>query len=246
MITAADIKNVKFGKSMSGYKQEEVEVFLDKLEAGIAQYERVLNELQAQNNALTEENTQLKNSQNSIQSVLLSAQQLADKIVKEAKEKSEEIIKNAENNISVITAHEKELSSAFELKANERKAELQKELDAMIAKAKLKADSITSAANDSVYRQQILFDKLKLEIATFKTSINSKYKEHLEILASIPDSVPSDPKRIAEIVATAVDKQAEAKDFISVTSHSENAIENSENNGFAIKEELPVLEEEEE
>ena len=33
MLSASDIKNVKFSKSMSGYKQEEVDIFLDKVEA---------------------------------------------------------------------------------------------------------------------------------------------------------------------------------------------------------------------
>jgi len=105
MLSASDIKNVKFSKSMSGYKQEEVDILLDKIEADFAQYERALKEIQAKNEALNKEIEDLKASQNSIQSVLLSAQQLADKIVSEAKEKSEEIIKNAETNISVITAH---------------------------------------------------------------------------------------------------------------------------------------------
>lgn len=59
----------------------------------------------------------LKSSQNSIQNVLLSAQKLADQIVDEAKQKSEEIIDNAQSNIEVMTAREKELATAFELKA---------------------------------------------------------------------------------------------------------------------------------
>ena len=214
MISATEVRNIKFNRSMSGYKQEEVDIFLDKIEADLAGYERMIGEIRAQNEALNKEIEELKASQNSIQSVLLSAQQLADRIVGEAKEKSEEIIRNAETNISVITTREKELSATFELKAQERKAALEAELNDMVKKAKLKADSITAAAEDSVARQQQLFDKLKVEVAAFKSGISAKYKEHLEILAAIPDTVPTDPSKIAELVAAEVETAPDVSVFI--------------------------------
>lgn len=221
MLSATEIRNAKFSKSMGGYKQEEVDILLDKIEADYAQHERTVRDFQIQIEKLNKELADLKEAQNSIQNVLLSAQRLADKIVGEAKEKSEEIIKNAEANISVITAQEKQLSTTFELKAQERKATLEKELQEMVNEAQKKADSITAAAEDSVARQKLLFDKLKLEIAAFKSSITSKYKEHLEILSTIPDSVPADPKQMAEIVSASVDKVPDAKRFVEGTEVSE-------------------------
>ncbi len=214
MLSAAEIRDVKFAKSMSGYKQEEVDILLDKVEADYAQFDRIIKDFQEKIEKLTAENEELKASQNSIQNVLLSAQRLADRIVNEAKEKSEEIVQNAESNISVITAREKELSTTFELKAQERKSALEKELGDMIKEAKLKAESITAAAEDSVARQQMLFDKLKLEITAFKASVNAKYKEHLEALNSIPDAVPMDPEKMAKVVLAEFDKVPEASAFV--------------------------------
>lgn len=214
MLSATEIRNIKFTTAMGGYKKEEVEIFLDKVEADYAQHERTVKDFQIQIEKLNKELGELKEAQNSIQNVLLSAQRLADKIVGEAKEKSEEIIKSAEANISVITAHEKELSTTFEIKAQERKASLEKELQAMVDEAKKKAESITAAAEDSVARQQHLFDRLKMEVATFKSSVSAKYKEHLEILSTIPDSVPSDPTHIAQVVSSSVDKAPDANKFV--------------------------------
>lgn len=234
MLSAAEIKNVKFSKSMGGYKQEEVEILLDKVEADYAQFERIIRDFQAKVESLKNEISDLKDSQSSIQNVLLSAQKLADKIVSEAKEKSEEIVRNAEANIAVITAREKELSAAFELKAQERKSELEKELAMMVNNAKLKTDSMAAAAQDSVDRQQLLFDKLKMEIAAFKAGVSAKYKEHLEILSTLPDSVPADPKHIAQIVATTVDKTPDPMEFVKeamkvpVTHFEENIAEEDE------------------
>ena len=214
MLNAEEIKNIKFSKSMGGYKQEEVDILLDRVEAEYAQFERTIKELQGKIESLENENNELKASQSSIQNVLLSAQKLADRIVNEAKEKSEEIIQNADSNISVISAREKELSATFELKASERKAQLEKELTDMINTANKKAESITAAANDSVARQQMLFDKIKIEIAAFKTAVTAKYKEHLEILNSIPDTVPMNPEKIAEAVSFVADKVPEPEQFL--------------------------------
>lgn len=221
MLSAAEIKNIKFSKSMSGYKQDEVDVFLDKVEADYIQFDRIVRDFQSKIEELNKEIDSYKEAQNSIQNVLLSAQRLADKIVGEAKEKSEEIINNAEANISVITAREKELATNFELKAQERKNTLENELAEMVNNAEEKAAAITKAAEDAVYRQQLLFDKLKLEISAFKTLVSSKYKEHLEILSTIPDTVPSDPNYLAKVLSTDLEKEPDIKSFISKDSASD-------------------------
>lgn len=214
MLSASEIRNAKFAKTMGGYKQEEVDILLDKVEADYVQYERIINDFQAKNEELNKQIEELKNSQNSIQNVLLSAQRLADQIVGEAKEKSEEIVRNAEASISVITAKEKELSATFERKAQERKVALEKELSDMVKTAQIKADSIKAASDDCIARQQLLFDKLKMEVAAFKASVTAKYKEHLELLSSIPDSVPMSPKEMAEAVSASVDKAPSPDKFI--------------------------------
>ena len=90
MLSAAEIRNVKFTKAMGGYKQEEVDVLLDRIEADYNQFDRTLKECRLKIDTMNKEMENLKNSQNSIQNVLISAQKLADQIVEEAKQKSED------------------------------------------------------------------------------------------------------------------------------------------------------------
>lgn len=214
MLTALDIKNVNFSNSRRGYNKEEVDVFLDSVEADYLQFENILKDYRSKVEELNSKIDEYKNSQNSIQNVLMSAQRLADQIVNEAKEKSEEIILNAEKNISAITAREKELSNAFELKAVERKAALQKELDDMTTKANLKSESIAAATAEALKQQQIIFDKLKLETAAFKSAISEKYKEHLKILQDIPDTLKMTPEEMAEIISAKIDDMPDLEEFI--------------------------------
>lgn len=224
MLSSSDIRGISFSKSMHGYKQDEVDVLLDKVEADYEQNERTIRAMQDEIERLKNEIEGYKSSQNSIQNVLLNAQRLADQIVAEAKEKSAEIIGEAQKNVDVFAAKEKELSAAFEEKASQRKTAVEKEIESTLRAAKLKNDSIEAATNDSVARQQLLFDKLKLEISAFKADVTKRYKEHLEILQKLPDEVPMDPKRIAEAVSAAVDRVPNEEEFIARPKAATNAV----------------------
>ncbi len=206
MLSVSEIRDVKFSRAVGGYKADEVDVLLDKVEADYAAFERIIKDYEIKVETLNSEIEGFKNSQNSIQNVLVSAQSLADKIVSEAKEKSEEIINQAKANIESITAREKELSAAFELKAQEQKNNLERELKKMVEQAKEKSEVIVAATEERVKHQQMLFDKLKIEISSLKSGIVSKVKEHMELLSKIPDSVPSSPEYVAEVLSTSYDK----------------------------------------
>ncbi len=239
MFSSSDIKNVVFSTGFKGYKQDEIDDFLDKIFNDYIEFERIINNYTEQIDELKAKNESLESAQAGIQTVLLNAQKLADQIVNEAKEKSEEIILRAEANINVITNKEKELADAFEEKASERKLNLQTELNEMIQKAELKAKSINQACEDSVRRQQVLFDKLKLEIGNFKTNITSKYKEHLSILQDIPDSVDIDPLKASELISAKIEMEPNIDNFISSNNISENStvsVDNKTSFGFEVKE----------
>lgn len=205
MLSANEIRDVRFASAMGGYKKEEVDVFLDKVEADYEQFERTLREMNAKINTLKEELEDAKNAQGNIQNVLISAQKFADQIVEEAKAKSAEIISSAQASIEKITEQEKELTDAFDKKAGERKNALQNDVEKIVINAQNKQNAIETATQDCIERQQLLFDNMKAEIATFKAEITAKYKEHLELLASLPDCVAEAPVDVAAAVAKEYD-----------------------------------------
>lgn len=235
MLTAEDIRNVTFSKAIGGFKPEEVDVFLDKVEADYIYYERTINEYINKQEDLIKEIDGFKNSQNSINSVLLSAQRLADQMIAEAKEKSAEIVKEAQANINVIKNHEKELVGNFELMAQQRKSDLEKDLELMIKETQTKCDAMISAAEDAVAKKQIVFNQLKSEIAKFKEDIFVKYKEHMALLDSIPVEDIVDIKESVKSDTFEFDKIEEAKKVVEefVSQSSGFVVED-----FAVKDDL--------
>ncbi|MDO4608023.1 MAG: DivIVA domain-containing protein [Clostridia bacterium] len=213
MLNANEIRNARFSKAMGGYKQEEVDVLLDKVEADYEQFERTLRELNGKIEQLSSELEDAKNSQGNIQNILVSAQKFADQIVEEAKAKSADIIASAQENIEKITEQEKELTTAFDKKAGERKNAYKNDLDKIIADATKKQEKIEKATQDCVDRQQLLFNKMKTEVAEFKAEITARYKEHLELLSKIPDTVPNDPVETAKAVELAFDTMPTVEEY---------------------------------
>ncbi len=229
MYTANDVRNIRFSKQMNGYKQEEVDVFLDGVETDYQQYESKISELNALVTKLKKENEELTISQSGLQNVLVSAQKLADQIVEDAKQRAEEIIVEAKVRSNEIVESTKEQIAADVLTAEQNKQRADAEYNEVMKKTADKSAEMITAAHDSVARQQLLFDKLKLDIVNFKSQVMSIYKEHIDILSKLPDEVPFDSARAAEAAAFAFDSKpdflAEAQEETPLMEESEEVIE---------------------
>ena len=167
MLTANDIRDVRFSKAVGGYKQDEVDNLLDTVEADYTAYEARIAEFANRIKELEGEIESYKNSQSSLQSILLEAQKLADKTVNEAKEKAEMIINEAKAAADNAAGEAKLLLDTFDVKFNERKVAAESELDASLSLARKKQEAVEAATAEAVKRQQSLFDKTRIEIASF-------------------------------------------------------------------------------
>ncbi len=221
MYTSDDIRNLTFQKSVNGYKPGDVEEFLDELATQI-------DELVAKNRQLKEQMDAEGNSAasrkdgsdvsglsgESLQNLLINAQRMADSIVNEAKKKAAEILADAEQK-----KQETDRNTAAKLEEAQEKiksviAESDRRSNDLVSVAVSKSESMISAAHDSVARQQVMFDKLKVGVSDFKKELVTLYKKQLEFIASIPDEVPSDPETIARAVEFVVDSAPSADSFV--------------------------------
>ena len=92
MLTAKDIREVKFNRSMGGYKTVEVDEFLDRCAD-------VVEELTAQNDensrkmqVLAETIVDYRNQEDSIRSALISAQRMSESVIADARKQADDIL----------------------------------------------------------------------------------------------------------------------------------------------------------
>ena len=197
-----DLKNVAFSKGMNGYKASEVDDFIDRV---IAEF----HQLKMENNRLTEKARNLEgtngssSSSSDLQGILESAQRFSEQLMSESREKAEKILTEA-------TEKANDFESDFDVKRKAAEAEINEKLKG----AAEKSEGIITAAHDSVARQQLLFDKLKLEVSEFKNQLLDTYKQQIEILSKFPIEVKFDAKRAAEATEFLVDQKPDFGSFV--------------------------------
>lgn len=239
MHTGDYIRSVKFDYAMRGYKTSDVEMFLDEVAEDV-------DKLVAQNRALNERLQKLMKEQGeptatntepvsapvapqpvdnsacmeNVQGILVTAQRFSDQIINEANEKAAAILSEANSKAREIDEKVAAVLTAFEKDIAERRASADAEISKMLNDAAVKSEGIVTAAHDSVARQQLLFDKLKVEVAEFKKKLFDNHKEQLEILQKFPDTVPYDPERAAKAIEFEVDSEPDFRSFLPLNSVS--------------------------
>ena len=118
MPSSNEIRNVQFSASKNGYSRDEVDVLLDAVEEDYAKFEAETARLRAAVANLTKELEDAKSSQNSIQTVLVKAQELADDIVAKAKIEAEQIIAESKSKTDLAEEKAKEAIIEIESQAN--------------------------------------------------------------------------------------------------------------------------------
>ncbi|MBE6760964.1 MAG: DivIVA domain-containing protein [Ruminococcaceae bacterium] len=252
------IRSVKFEYAMRGYRVADVEMFLDEVANDV-------DKLIAQNRALNERVAALMKEQESgakstytepqhpeipkvnnsdsieqVQGILVSAQRFSDQIINEANEKAASILFEANSKAKEIDEKVASVLAAFEKDIAERKSNADAEISKMLTDAAVKSEGIITAAHDSVARQQMLFDKLKVEVSEFKKKLFDNHKQQLEILQKIPDSVPYDPEHAAKALEFKIDAEPDFRSFIPNVNFADNNIFSNESANTELVTEAPT------
>jgi len=143
MITPMDIRNKEFKKAFKGYKEDEVDEFLDKV---VADYERIYRENGELKDRIAIDNERIESynsMEKSLQSTLLIAQTTAEDIVANARKKAEMIIKEAEEQGRKII----EEANSSVIKVNKDFEELKKEVQVFKTRFKTLLESELEALN---------------------------------------------------------------------------------------------------
>lgn len=176
MLSMNDIINVSFRKSgFSGYKTDDVDVFIDQVRDTFDQMqkkeveqEELVEKLKADKQQMTEKVKiladkveEFRQEEDEIKNALISAQKVGDASVREARHRAEIILKDAN----------------------------------------LKAERIEQEAQNKIVDQKKELERLQHTVSDFRSHLLSVYKEHLTLIDALP-SVKSEPKKEATVEVT--------------------------------------------
>lgn len=113
MIKPADIQEKEFTKAMRGYKEEEVNEFLDQITVDMDTLMNELKETREENNRLVQELERIRESEGSLVETLTAAKSLMADISASADKRAEVLLKNAELDAELMRKSAREDAEAL-------------------------------------------------------------------------------------------------------------------------------------
>ncbi len=157
MISASEIHDLRFEKVAFGYKQEEIDDFLARLEDEVEDMQQDLDDKDEKIKTLADKVRECLNEQEAVGDALLSATHEAHRITADANRKAEEIIANAKE-----------------------------QADQILDDVTVQHDALVKKNEDEIaILEQKLVDTRK-KVADFKQAITDMYKEHLKMVMDLP------------------------------------------------------------
>lgn len=105
MITAKEIREIKFTRSLGGYKTTEVDDFLDRCADAMEELIKINDENERKMQVLAETVMDYRNQEDSIRSALISAQRMSESVISDARKQAEDIREAAR--VEAESMHEK-------------------------------------------------------------------------------------------------------------------------------------------
>ena len=158
MISASEIHELRFEKAAFGYKQEDIDEFLNRLEEEVDAAQRELEDSNNKIQVLADKVREYMRDEDALKDALLGAQKEGHRIIAEANAKADDIIAKAK------------------AKADAMMDEVTVQHDALIEKneAEIKAEHEKLAA-------------AKKQVADFKKALFEMYKDHIKMVSTMPD-----------------------------------------------------------
>ena len=196
MLTSQDVHSVQFEKSFRGYRIEEVDHFLDRIEEQlkssadeIERMQQQIQQLQADNQRLAKETEDYRADGEIMKSALINAQRIGENVIRETNQKAEEIIH----------------------KANIRSDDIIRDANDLLQKATDRADEIVREASDQRMLEEREYERVRLEVTRFKADVLNLYRSHVESLSRLPEYTPDAPaEQSQEGAAEETESPAEA------------------------------------
>lgn len=194
MLTPAKIRNHHFDASgRNAYKAESVDSFFEQVAESYEQMFRENGEMYKKIGILAEMVDEYKKDEDNIRNALLTAQRMADKITREAKEKADALLNDAEQRAKTendrVDALTNDALQKATLQAQSIIDDAQKQAEKMIYDATYESKSAAVSARDTMIKEEATLETMKAEVAKFKKQILDAYNEQLALIETLPEVV---------------------------------------------------------
>lgn len=213
MLTPAQVKNHQFSANGRGhYRADEVDDFFAEVCESYDQMFKENGELVRKIGMLADKVEEYRNDEDNIRAALLTAQRMADKIVKEARETTENEVSQAKQQAEALVAEATERANAIteeaEFNAKERTVKSTQEAQERVAKASEQAEQVLAEAKaaaqaerksingkaqaeleeirHAVSVEKTTLEKMRVESGEFKENIVKVCKDFAELIERIP------------------------------------------------------------
>ncbi len=202
MKTPEQIRDMEFQKStMGGYKQSDVELFLEEVASQIEILTKQKNDAERKLQEMSKKAPEAALSASGIQNVLVSAQRVADQVIEEANQSAEKIVADANLKLTEADIKAREIIAEAESKAILLGDTAEKEAAKIIADAVEESEVIIAEAKASVEVEEKLYDRLKIEISDFRKKAAAQTSALLELINQLPGEIPFNMERSKTVLA---------------------------------------------
>lgn len=172
MLTPQDVHSVQFDKNLRGYRTEDVDRFLDRVEEQLKQDAEEAAALRRQVEEQTQEIQRLKRELESyradgdmLKSALINAQRMGESVIREANQKSDDILH----------------------RANLRADDIIRDANDLLQQANTRAEEMINEAVDQKKAEEREYERIRLEVTRFKSDVLNLYRSHVESLSRLPE-----------------------------------------------------------
>lgn len=169
-----------FERAAFGYRPEEVDRCIEELTAKIEALEADKAEQQAKMKILADKINEYRAEEGTLKDALLEAQRVKNAIETDARTRSEQMVSDAEERSAQLKAEAKAHATRLLSEAKAR-------ADQMLADAKKQADEAVSSVRGQVEAEQRILSRMQREVSSFKTTLISIYRSHLNLITSLPE-----------------------------------------------------------
>lgn len=163
MISASEIHELRFEKAAFGYKQEDIDEFLNRLEEEVEAAQQELADSNNKIQVLADKVREYMRDEDALKDALLGAQKEGHRIVNEANAKADEII-----------------------------AKAQEKADAMMEEVTVQHDALIEKNEAEIQAEHEKLAAAKKQVADFKKALFEMYKDHIKMVSTMPDEDDAD------------------------------------------------------